>query len=162
MAVAAALMLPAAGAKAQPPPDTAAIWTLQDENSSIGATDPTDRFYVNGLRLGWLSPTTEVPDFMETVARSLWGDGRRRIGFNISQQIYTPADTSLVIPDPHDRPYAGLLLGNFSLLSDTTDSRSVLTVSAGVVGPASAAEQVQNGFHDLIGQSHPKGWNSQI
>nr|WP_294522210.1 lipid A deacylase LpxR family protein [uncultured Rhodopila sp.] len=162
MAVAAALGLPTAGALAQPPADTAAIWTLQDENASIGATDPTDRFYVNGLRLGWTSPTTKVPDFLDTVGRALWGDGQRRIGVNLSQQIYTPADTSLVIPDPHDRPYAGLLLGNFSLLSDTADSRSVLTVSLGVVGPASGAEQLQNGFHNLIGQSHPLGWNSQI
>jgi hypothetical protein len=162
MAVAAALALPTAGAQAQPAPDTASVWTLQDENASIGATDPTDRLYVNGLRLGWTSPTTDVPDFLETVGRSLWGDGQRRIGVNLSQQIYTPTDTSLVIPDPHDRPYAGLLLSNFSLLSDTADSRSVLMVSLGVVGPASAAEQVQNGFHDLIGQSHPEGWNSQI
>jgi hypothetical protein len=96
------------------------------------------------------------------VGSSLWGDGQRRIGFNLSQQIYTPADTSLVVPDPRDRPYAGLLLGNFSLLSDTADSRSVLTVSLGVVGPASGAEPLQNGFHDLIGQGHPQGWNSQI
>nr|WP_294512981.1 lipid A deacylase LpxR family protein [uncultured Rhodopila sp.] len=162
MALLAALMLPGAAAQAQPAADTAAIWTLQDENSSIGATNPTDRFYVNGLRLGWMSPTTKVPDFLDTVAGSLWGDGQRRIGFNLSQQIYTPADTSLVIPNPRDRPYAGLLLGNFSLLSDTADSRSVLTLSLGVVGPASGAEQVQNGFHDLIGQGHPKGWNSQI
>ena len=162
LAVAAALTLPTAGLQAQPAPDTASIWTLQDENSSISATNPTDRLYVNGLRLGWTSPTTGVPDFLETVGRALWGDGQRRIGFNLSQQIYTPTDTSLVIPDPRDRPYAGLLLGNFSLLSDTADSRSVLTVSLGVVGPASAAEQVQNGFHDLIGQSHPRGWNSQI
>ena len=57
---------------------------------------------------------------------------------------------------------AGLLLGNVSLLSDTADSRSVLTLSFGVVGPASGAEQLQNGFHNLIGQSHPLGWNSQI
>jgi hypothetical protein len=154
--------LPAAGSRAQPAPDTASIWTLQGENSSIGASDPSDRLYVNGLRLGWTSPTTEVPNFLETVGRALWGDGQRRIGFDLSQQIYTPVDTSAVIPDPHDRPYAGLLLGNFSLLSDTADSRSVLTVSLGVVGPASGAEQLQNGFHNLIGQSHPAGWGSQI
>jgi lipid A 3-O-deacylase len=162
VAVVAALLPPAAVSRAQPAPDTATIWTLQDENSSIGATDPTDRFYVNGLRLGWTSPTTGVPDFLETAGRSLWGDGQRRVGFNLSQQIYTPADTSLVIPDPHDRPYAGLLLGNLSLLSDTSNSRSVLTVSLGVVGPASGGKQLQTGFHNLIGQSVPAGWNSQI
>jgi hypothetical protein len=158
----AALMLSAIAARAQSAPDTASIWTLQDENASIGATDPTDRFYVNGLKLGWTSPTGHLPDFLGELGRTLWGDGQQRIGFSLSQQIYTPADTSLVVPDPHDRPYAGLLLGNFSLLSDTDDSRSVLTLSLGVVGPASGAEQLQNSFHNLIGQSHPAGWNGQI
>jgi hypothetical protein len=55
-----------------------------------------------------------------------------------------------------------LLLGNFSLLNDSDDARSVLSLSLGVLGPASGAEQVQNGFHNLIGQDHPKGWDGQI
>jgi hypothetical protein len=158
----AILMLSAAVARAQPAPDPAAIWTLQDENASISASSLTDRYYVNGLKLGWTSPTDRVPDFLASLGRTLWGDGQQRIGFSLSQQIYTPANTSLVIPDPHDRPYAGLLLGNFSLLNDTEDSRSVLDLSLGVVGPGSGAEQLQNGFHNLIGQTHPAGWNGQI
>ena len=66
------------------------------------------------------------------------------------------------VPSPYDRPYAGVLLGNFSLMSDGDDTRSVLTLSLGVVGPGSGAENLQNGFHDLIGQNHPNGWGSQI
>jgi lipid A 3-O-deacylase len=158
----AAFMLTALPAFAQPAPDSASIWTLQDENASITAGTPTDRFYVNGLRLGWTSPTTAVPDFLGGVARSLWGEGQQRIAFDLMQQIYTPADTSTYIPDPHDRPYAGVLLGNISLLNDTEDTRSVLTLSLGVVGPASGAENLQNGFHGLIGQGDAHGWSGQI
>src|SRR5271165_710788 len=160
--LAATLMLPAVVAQAQPAADAAGIWTLQDENSSISANKPSDRLYVNGLQLGWTSPTSHVPDFLESLGRTLWGGGEQRVGFDLSQQIYTPVNTSLVIPDPYDRPYAGLLLGNISLLSDSDDSRSVLTLSLGLVGPASGAEQLQNGFHSLIGQSHAMGWNAQI
>jgi hypothetical protein len=76
--------------------------------------------------------------------------------------MYTPADTQLSVPDPRDRPYAGLLLGNFSLLSDTDTSRSVLMFSLGVAGPAAGAEGLQNGFHDLIGQNEVNGWSHQI
>jgi lipid A 3-O-deacylase len=36
-AIAATLLLPALTANAQPAPDTASIWTLQDENASISA-----------------------------------------------------------------------------------------------------------------------------
>ncbi len=55
-----------------------------------------------------------------------------------------------------------MLLGDFTLMGDTEDTRSVLTLSLGVVGPAAGAETVQNGFHDLIGQAHTNGWGFQI
>jgi hypothetical protein len=157
-----AIVAPAFVARAQPAADNASIWTLQDENASISAGTPTDRFYVNGLRLGWTSPTTQVPDFLADLGRELWGSGQQRIAFDLAQQIYTPAGTAAAIPNPHDRPYAGVLLGDFSLMSDADDSRSVLTFSLGVVGPGAGAENVQNGFHDVIGQNHTNGWSYQI
>jgi hypothetical protein len=136
---------------------------LQDENASISAGHPADRFYVNGLRLGWTSPTGDVPNFLVDLGHALWGNGQQRIAFDLAQQIYTPAGTAATVPSPYDRPYAGVLLGNFSLMSDGNDNtRSVLTLSLGVVGPASGAEQLQNGFHNLIGQNPTNGWGSQI
>jgi len=159
---AVALLLAAGAARAAPPADPSSTWTLQDENASISTANLTDRYYVNGLRLGWTSPTGAVPGFLATLGNTLWGDGQQRIGFSLSQQMYTPADTQVSVPDPHDRPYAGLLLGNFSLLSDTDTSRSVLMLSLGWTGPASGAEALQNGFHSLIGQSKDNGWSHQI
>ena len=162
--IAATLLLPAVAAQAQTQPteDTASVWTLQNENASISAGRPTDRFYVNGFRLGWTSPTTAVPDFLAVLGHTLWGAGQQRVAFDLTQQIYTPANTSLIRPNPYDRPYAGVLLGNFSLLNDSEDTRSVLTLSLGLVGPGSGGEAVQNGFHDAIGQRRPFGWNGQI
>jgi hypothetical protein len=162
MALTALLALPAMSAEAQPASDPTSIWTLQDENASISAGKPTDRMYVNGLRLGWISPTGQVPDFLADLGRTLWGGGQQRIGIDLAQQIYTPVDTVSIVANPRDRPYAGVLLGNLSLMSDSEDTRSVLTLSVGVVGPGSGAEALQNGFHDLIGQSHTNGWGSQI
>lgn len=167
-ALAAALALPpavtltATVAHAEQHADTANIWTLQDENASISSGRLSDRFYTNGLKIGWTSGTDAVPGFLQSLGNSLWGDGQQRIGFSLTQQIYTPANTAAVIADPRDRPYAGLLLGNFSLLSDTDTSRSLLMLSVGLVGPGAGGEGLQNGFHDLIGQSHNHGWGSQI
>jgi lipid A 3-O-deacylase len=162
-ALAALLVLPGVAARAQPAADPLSIWTLQDENASISAGTPTDRFYVNGLRLSWTSPTGAVPDFLADLGHTLWGGGQQRVAIDLAQQIYTPAGTASPVASPFDRPYAGVLLGNFSLMSDGgDDTRSVLTLSLGVVGPASGAEQLQNGFHDLIGQNHANGWGSQI
>jgi hypothetical protein len=103
-----------------------------------------------------------VPDVLAELGRTLWGGGQQRVAINLAQQIYTPAGTTATVASPSDRPYAGVLLGNFSLMSDAADSRSVLTVSLGVVGPGSGAENLQNSFHDIIGQNHTNGWGSQI
>jgi lipid A 3-O-deacylase len=163
VALAAALLLPIAAAKADPQPDPAMIITLQDENASITAGSRlTDRFYTNGLRLGWTSPTGQVPDILANLGHTLWGDGLQRISLDLSQQIYTPANTSADPANPKDRPYAGYLSANLSLISDTDSTRSVLMLSLGVIGPASGGEAIQNGFHDLIGQGHDAGWGQQI
>jgi hypothetical protein len=157
-----ALLLGTVPAYAAPPSDPSSIWTLQDENASISTASLTDRFYVNGLRLGWTSPTDEVPGFLATLGHTLWGDGTQRISFDLGQQMYTPSDTQASVPNPNDRPYAGLLLGTFSLLSDTDTTRSVLALSLGILGPGSGAEELQNGFHNLIGQNEVNGWGHQI
>jgi len=156
------VLLGTLGAQAAPAPDPSSIWTLQDENASISIANLTDRYYVNGLSLGWVSPTSEVPGFLSTLGHTLWDEGQQRIGFSLSQQMYTPDNTQVSVPDPRDRPYAGLLLGNFSLLSDTDTSRSVLMLSVGVAGSGAGAEGLQNGFHDLIGQAEVQGWSHQI
>lgn len=160
-----AILMPAAAANAQdtlPAPDPQSIWTLQGENASISTAALTDRYYVNGLRIGWTSGTSSVPDALAGIGRAVWGDGRQRISFDLQQQIFTPADTEARQPPPGDRPYAGILTANLGLLSDTTTSRSTLGLQLGVVGPWALGEQVQNGFHNLIGQQKNNGWHTQL
>lgn len=153
------LGLAAAPAAAMPPADPDAIITLQDENSSITSAHLSDRYYVNGLKLGYVSPTGAVPPFAEQMGRVLWGDGRQRISIDISQSIFTPLDTTNPPPPHGDRPYAGVLTGNFSLIQDTDYWRSIVGFQVGLVGPGAGAEELQNGWHDLIGQRHTLGWN---
>jgi hypothetical protein len=154
-----------AGAQSPTPPagpDPTGIWTLQDENASISTSSITDRYYVNGLRLGYASPETGVPAPAASLSEFLWPGGAVRLSFDLTQQIYTPADTQTSQSLPGDRPYAGVLLGTLGLTRDVPDSRSLLAVSLGVVGPAALGEEIQNGFHDLIGQGHDQGWDSQL
>jgi lipid A 3-O-deacylase len=160
---ASAQSLPPLGAAPnQAKPDPVSIWTLQDENASVSTADLTDRYYVNGFRLGWTSGTGTVPAFLDRVNHTLWGEGQGRFGFDLSQQIYTPLATQTRNPPRGDRPYAGVLLGTLSLLTDTANTRSVAAVSLGVIGPAALGEEAQNGFHDLISQGHNLGWGTQL
>jgi len=157
--LAATALPPFASAQAQ---DAASLWTLQDENAAVSPQRPRDHFYTNGLRLGWTSSTTMAPERLIDLGRDLWGDCESRIGFDVAQRIDTPMDTGATIAAPRDQPYAGLLIGDFSLLSDTATTRRVLTISLGVAGPWAGGEEIQNGFHRLIHRPDVRGWSNQI
>jgi lipid A 3-O-deacylase len=160
----AAAVLPAwpTAAQSPPAPDAAMIWSIQGENASISTANLTDRDYTNGIRLGWTSAEGGVPGFLQGVGQTLWGNGQQRISVDITQQIYTPTNTNTPFPPLTDRPYAGVLMGTVSLIHDGAAARSVLGLGLGMVGPSALGEQVQNGFHDLIGQNRALGWDTQL
>ena len=89
-------------------------------------------------------------------------DGRRISGFELSQVIVTPADISRPIPDPADRPYAGLLYGALTTQLAYSNRFHGLKMMIGVVGPASLAEQTQTWVHRQIGSGEPQGWDYQL
>jgi hypothetical protein len=142
-----------------PAADPATIVTLQTENDIVGRTD---RNYTAGLRLGVALPTDFMPDLLNDAGHSLLGPGQQRISLYLSQAIFTPKDTQLVIPNPKDRPYAGILTGQLNLVHDTGDARTILGLGLGVLGPSAQGEELQNGYHNLIGIDTAKGWDSQI
>ncbi|MCF3945337.1 lipid A deacylase LpxR family protein [Acidiphilium sp. AL] len=138
------------------------IWTIQDENASISTQSLTDRYYVNGLHIGWTSHRGDVPSFLAGLGHVVWGDGTQRVSIGVTQKIFTPAATQLADPPLNDEPYAGYLAATLGLIQDTSTTRSVLAVSAGVVGRDAGAEIVQNGFHSVIGQNGTHGWAHQL
>ena len=152
----------AAASATTPMPDTANIWSIVGENASISSAALTDRYYTNGLRLGWTSGEGALPSALSSLDHAVWGDGRQRISFSLSQQIYTPYATQALPTPIHDQPFAGILLGNAALLTDTDSARSLVGVALGVVGPWALGREVQNGFHSFIGQSHNRGWGDQL
>jgi len=156
--------LPAAlPARAAPPPlDQESIWTIQVENDAVSTLKGTsDQYYTSGLRLGWTSGQDAV-DPIAAWGRSIWGDGTTRLSIDLSQSLFTPRDTQLNPPDPRDRPYAGELMLTGGLVHDTAFARDVVSVSLGVVGPAALGEQIQNGFHSIIGDTPNRGWHYQL
>jgi len=148
-------------ARAQGAPDATRFFSLQGENSSISSSKLTDRYYTNGIRVGYLSGEGAYP-FLSGLTQMLWGEGAPRLAVDVTQQIYTPSNTQAKNPPLGDRPYAGVLLANFAAVQDGANTRSSLGLSVGVVGPDALGEEVQNGFHDLIGQGHNNGWGTQL
>ena len=139
----------------------ASFLTLQGENSSISSAGLTDRYYTNGLRLNYTSPESS-DSMLSGIASALFNGPVVRLSIGISQQIYTPSATHVAVPPAGDEPYAGVLLANISGVQDAANTRSSFGIDLGVVGPSALGEEVQNGFHDLIGQGKNLGWKTQL
>jgi lipid A 3-O-deacylase len=150
----------ATAASAEPLADPGHTITIQLENDS---TRPgSDNYYTSGERIAYTSPTGKLPSPLASLGRLLIGDGQQRFALELSQNIYTPLHDKVSNPPLNDRPYAAVLMGTMSLIQDTDVSRTALSLGLGVIGPAAFGRQVQNGFHDVIGQTDVKGWGTQI
>ena len=122
----------------------------------------SDQYYTSGLRLGWTSGTDAVPRSLQTAANQVWGDGVQRVSLDLTQSIFTPRNTQSYNPPLNDRPYAGVLGLTGSIIHDTGDARTVLSLFGGIVGPGAGGKTIQNGFHNIIGDTPNKGWGTGL
>lgn len=143
------------------PADDKAIITGVWENDKFGHED---RDYTNGARLSWLSAEDTAPKTLNTLARLLPNDptAHHRISVAVGQNMYTPTDLTLNPPDPNDRPYAGWTYASLGIISENKNILDSSTLTLGVVGPASYAEQTQKFIHKVTDSQHPNGWDSQL
>jgi hypothetical protein len=155
------LCVPCAAAQEQTAPWTHNI--LIENDSFYGHSD---RHYTNGL---YWSQTAAANDDYAAIADAVMLGSRSdhssyRHGYFFGQSMFAPQDLSAVHPDPTDRPYAGWLYGGFRLYREDDDVLDRAEVTIGVVGPLSAAENVQKFWHalHLFGGKHPRGWGSQL
>lgn len=79
----------------------------------------------------------------------------------MGQEMYTP---TIDAPRPlaGQRPYAGWLYGRIVVRAGNDRSARSAGVTAGVTGPASFAESVQESFHKQFGFRRPLGWKYQL
>ena len=132
------------------------------ENDVVAATD---QHYTNGLEFSYLSIEDHLWNWFRTGSSVLPGVAREdhlRVGIALGQSIFTPDNTDATQPLPDERPYAGWLYAGVSVIADHDDQLDTWVLNLGVVGPSAYGEQVQNGFHDKIHDSHANGWANQL
>lgn len=125
----------------------------------------TDQHYTNGVALIWVPEPKEQPGWVHSLVDAVpWmpKQGQIRHGYMFGQNMYTPEDIELPDPPLTDRPYAGWLYGSVGVGVESGKQLDVLTLTVGVVGPASLAEQTQKFIHDLIDADEPRGWDTQL
>lgn len=135
------------------------LWSVSVtwENDTFGGTD---QFYTDGVAL---SLAHTGPSWLDPVANWLpWGEGRRTVGYGLAQGMFTPSDTTRAIPDPNDRPYAGVLSLGLTLHVERSNSYHGFKFITGVVGPWSLAEETQREVHRLGNWGQAQGWGYQL
>ena len=138
------------------------VWSFVAENDAIAGTDSN---YTNGLRLSYTTPVGGGPDWLSGAARGsfLFPDGAEyRAEYALGQSIFTSSDIGDVDPPLDDRPYAGWLYGEASLIGDNGRRLHSLKLSLGVIGPAALGDEVQSTWHDIFGWDEPQGWDTQL
>ncbi|MGF1543545.1 MAG: lipid A deacylase LpxR family protein [Parvularculaceae bacterium] len=164
---AALAAVPAVGAHAEDggarEPVDGPVLTAISENDFYAQSG--DRNYTAGQKGVYLSGPLGQGSFAAGISRALFGDeGDRdvRQSFAIGQSIFTADDITVAEPLPDQRPYAGWLYAEYSVLSQNYRGADVVTMQAGVVGSSAQGEAVQNLWHDLIAGPRAQGWDNQI
>jgi hypothetical protein len=146
-------------------------YTAQFENDRIA---DTDRHYTTGMRINWVSDrATDSPLWAKNLLDRIYplADLRAgRVGLALGHNVFTPENTATTALVTDDRPYAGWLYGGISAHAETTrtiagrtlDTLDTVELNIGVVGPMALAEEVQNGFHELINVRRANGWRNQL
>lgn len=124
-------------------------FTLVNENDNY-AFSYTDRYYTNGIMLRY-------------VAARPAASGKRTIGFEVGQQIFTPFTYSLKYRQFMDRPFTGLLYARMQHTRVGSSGRLwQWGVKAGLVGPHALGQQVQRWHHRTWNLRFPYGWEKQL
>lgn len=155
--------------RAQGPADRG-VATFVVENDVLGEKRE-DRDYTHGLKLAWMQGRDGVTDWLRRLVAAS-GDmlpgadappTDARLKVELGQTMFTPDDLRRVVPDPLDRPYAGLLYLSVGVVARRADGAfDPLQFVLGAVGRSSGAAAVQRAIHRAIGVAQPRGWDSQL
>jgi hypothetical protein len=131
-----------------------------------------DAGYTNGIYVSWFDgPEGNNPAEIGWLARAMkWSlpdSGSSAIGFDIKtigQTMITPDDIEQdpPIPPPDDLPYGGLLYYSDTFVQIQPTYADRISVTLGVVGEYSFAEESQEFVHDVISSDEPCCWDEQL
>jgi hypothetical protein len=124
----------------------------------------TDRYYTNGVTLGYAAPSFAVMP----VSKLLPLAGRTNVSsasISLHHAMYTPFTTKTPPSLMNDRPYASTLFVRYSLLSENTEKGITLSssIDLGVMGEAALGSFFQKTVHAGVpNNDEPLGWETQI
>ena len=143
------------------------ISVTTDNDAFVG----NDNGYTNGIFVSWydgLEGEKAEPGFLaRAMLWSLPDSSSSTLDIDIGtigQIMSTPDDIEKDPPDlpPDSMPYAGLLFYADTLLRIQETHADSISVTIGVVGEYSFAEEAQTIVHEIIGSEEPCCWDTQL
>ena len=131
----------------------------------------TDRHYTQGIKLFYLHSDGYLPWRTDALTNAVPQIGivntNVKFGYDIGQNIYTPAHTRKPSLQINDRPYAGwlyfgLILQRRGISFGDKLAQEEFGLDAGVIGPWSLAKEAQVWVHETRHLPLPKGWKNQL
>jgi hypothetical protein len=138
-----------------------------DNDTFVG----NDNGYTNGIYVSWFDTPEGKPADIGFLAQAMkWSlpdSGSSGIGFDIKtigQTMITPDDIEEDPPilPPDDLPYGGLLFYADTFVQIHQTVADSISVTIGVVGEPSLAEDTQKFVHDVISSDEPCCWDEQL
>ncbi len=160
-------LLPAPEIKAQTY-DQGSIFSVVEENDLVVKTD---RHYTQGIKLSYLHEDGFLPgwstNFYDCLPEVGFTKKVGKLGYEVGQSIYTPANLQATELLPDDRPYGGwLYVGAILQRRGPTwldlPSLESFQLDLGIVGPWALGEEAQTWVHELRHFDLPRGWDNQL
>lgn len=127
------------------------VFSLVDDNDFFGWW--SDKYYTNHTRLAFTLGSEKSSDASDFYTPYF---------FSFGQEIYTPKDRAARVPDPRDHPYAGFLYASAGCARYDEKSFAAAEIQLGVTGEWAIGKEIQRGYHEIIGEMKPEGWDTQI
>jgi len=151
----------------------AALVSVRLDNDLLGGLGQ-DGGYTSGVQVTWVSPALRSIDDTACLPRPLaWlahrfhrlrpaGGERTQMLAGFAMALFTPADREAVALVQDDRPYAAAVLAGIGFDVRDGDRLRHTQLRIGLVGRSVRGEQIQNGFHHVIGAQRFGGWGNQL
>lgn len=140
--------VPAEATKSAEVPKTRTVFSVLDDNDFYGKW--SDKYYTNHTRFA-----LTLDSHYANKRHNVWF-------FSVGQEIYTPKNYYIPVPDSRDHPYAGYLYGSVGIASYDDDFAVFKELQLGVTGDWAIAKQTQHECHALKDEFEPLGWDTQI
>lgn len=140
----------------------AGTFTFSLDNDGVFGVDQD---YTNGLFLSYYSNEFAPHYLMTPIANSFGtfqGSAGHRWGFTLGQTIYTPENIDATEPEVDERPYAGVLFGQFDFANISSHRVDKYGLFIGATGPGSLADIAQDFIHGITNSTEPEGWEYQV